>query len=220
MSSLQTSPRVALRAVVGELDRAVDTQRIRDAGLVDLEPSFWLDSSLAAPGLSRYSFLGDSQGPLAELLTYRIAEGAVTVQRGEQISKAEGDAFTVLEERLRGRTLVGRRPPFPLCGGYVGYFGYEMKRHCGAGGHRESDAPDAAWLFAERLVAVDHQASRTYALALYDERDATERDARRWVGKTMAALERLPSGPAESPEPVTEGIVPSLEPYLSRNAGQ
>jgi len=37
-------------------------------------PSFWLDSSLVADGLSRFSFMGDASGPHAEYVSYRLRE--------------------------------------------------------------------------------------------------------------------------------------------------
>ena len=47
--------------------------------------------------------------------------------------------------------------PFDFTGGYVGYFGYELKADCGSSNRHRADTPDASWLFADRLIAVDHQ---------------------------------------------------------------
>lgn len=58
--------------------------------------------------------------------------------------------------------------PFNFWGGPVGYLGYELKAECGgAAAHAASQAPDAALLLADRLVAVDHLHGDIYALAVY-----------------------------------------------------
>uniref|UniRef100_UPI002454E5CE hypothetical protein n=1 Tax=Nocardia cyriacigeorgica TaxID=135487 RepID=UPI002454E5CE len=45
-------------------------------------------------------------------------------------------------------------------GGYVGYLGYEVKAECGAAAAHRARTPDAQWIFADRLVVVDHVAGR------------------------------------------------------------
>src|SRR5690348_572297 len=65
--------------------------------------------------------------------------------------------FAVLEARLARRASQPLDLPFPFAGGYVGYFGYELKERCGAtpGPHR-ADTPDALWMFVDRFVVLDH----------------------------------------------------------------
>jgi para-aminobenzoate synthetase len=55
-----------------------------------------------------------------------------------------------------------------LMGGYVGYLGYELKADCGSPNVHSSDLPDAALMFANRVVAVDHARERTHVFALVD----------------------------------------------------
>jgi para-aminobenzoate synthetase len=46
--------------------------------------AFWLDSS-AAGERSRFSFMGDSQGPLAAVVAYDASAGEVTIRSGDQL---------------------------------------------------------------------------------------------------------------------------------------
>ena len=43
--------------------------------------SFWLDSSSVIDGFSRFSFMGDGSGPLAEYVTYSTTDGVVSITR-------------------------------------------------------------------------------------------------------------------------------------------
>lgn len=47
--------------------------------------------------------------------------------------------------------------PFNFWGGLVGYLGYELKAECGGRAAHASPTPDAAFLLADRLLALDHR---------------------------------------------------------------
>lgn len=178
---------------------------------------FWLDSSRVEEGLSRFSFLGDTSGPLSEVLTYRTGSGAVEVRDANGVHSVTGSVFDVLEERLRERRIPDSDLPFDLTGGYVGYFGYELKAECGATARHTAETPDATWMFADRVIAVDHQEGLTYLVAVHDEK--TRRDAQEWVERTSALLMGLT--PAD-PEPPREPAAPppNAEEYLDRGRSQ
>ena len=200
---------------LGIVSRAVRT--VADAEAVfltlfaDKPDCFWLDSSRVEEGLSRFSFLGDTSGPLSEVLTYRTGSGVVEVRDGAGIRPVIGSVFDVLEQRMRDRRIPGTDLPFDLTGGYVGYFGYELKAECGAAARHEAETPDAVWMFADRVVAVDHQEGLTYLVAVHDEE--TAQDAREWVDRTSTELTGL--HPAEG-EPAA-GPPPDAEEYLVRD---
>jgi para-aminobenzoate synthetase len=186
---------------------------------------FWLDSSLARPGLSRFSFLGDSSGPLSETLTYRVGDGKVTVTDAAGTRSEPGNPFNVLGRKLGERRLATRDDagaalplplPLPFTGGYVGYFGYEMKADCGADAAHAAPAPDAVWIFADRLVAVDHEAGRTYLLAIHDGTGGLRADASRWLDETSRRLADLV--PASEPAAAADrGTALDLAGYLVRD---
>jgi para-aminobenzoate synthetase len=179
----------AFRLETRVLPRAIETEAIFREIFGSAKTSFWLDSSRAEPGLSRFSFLGDAMGPYSEVLTYRVNSGVVTVTGPSQrCSKEVGDIFSVLDERLRARRVEAPDLPFEFTSGYVGYFGYEMKAECGGQVRHRSDAPDAAWIFADRFVAVDHLQQATYVVALHRGDPPSRRDAGRWVAETSRRI--------------------------------
>ena len=161
---------------------------------------FWLDSSLAQPGLSRFSFLGDGSGPLSETLTYRVGEPYVAITDSRGTRTEPGTMFGVLQRRLDERRLdpdaiegvgSGSGLPFAFTGGYVGYFGYEMKAECGASAGHRSPTPDSVWIFADRLLAVDHETGVTYLVAVHDGTGPGRAAAHEWVAGTARRLAGL-----------------------------
>jgi para-aminobenzoate synthetase len=160
-------------------------------------PGFWLDSSLVVDGLSRFSFLGDGRGPRSEYVTYRVADGAVTVSGPDGISTVRAPFFDWLDGQLRRRRI--EPPPglpfeFPL--GYVGYLGYELKAETGGAAAHRARTPDAALIFADRMLAIDHRDGVGWLLALADDDG--------WLDAAAARLRRLPpAGSTVDPRPLT-----------------
>jgi para-aminobenzoate synthetase len=193
-----------LRLRVAVLPLAVDAERAHRALYLHSPTAFWLDSSRVHTGLSRFSFLGDAAGPLAEVLVYRVGAGAVEVRDATGHRRHEpGTIFDVLADRLRALRI--RRPPepplpFDLVCGYVGYFGYELKADCGGARRHRAETPDAIWLLADRMVAIDHQQGRSYLLAL-DDSETDGSAAAAWIRDTGRRLRALPDGPLPPPAP-------------------
>jgi para-aminobenzoate synthetase len=163
-------------------------------------PSFWLDSSLVTKGLSRFSFMGDASGPLAEYLTYRVSDGAVTVSTRRGLERIEQRFFDYLEEQLSRRAVaVPEGLPFELNLGYVGYLGYELKAETGGEAVHHAATPDAALVFADRMLAIDHVERTSYLLALATPETADR--ARSWLAETAERLADVPSGePSRNPD--------------------
>ncbi|MBB6171731.1 para-aminobenzoate synthetase [Nocardiopsis mwathae] len=191
------------------LPEAVDTERAFAHLYAASRYAFWLDSSRVG-GTARFSFLGDT-GPDGEVLTYRVGDGAVTVTRGGVEHREPGTVFDALRRRAAARphhTAPGL--PFDFVGGYVGYFGYELKADCGARAAHRSAVPDAIWLRCTRFVAVDHAEGRTYAVAVGDDPAADEA----WLEAATRELTDLP--PLEEPAPVSAADAPDLQAALER----
>ena len=166
--------------------------------------SFWLDSSLVAEGISRFSFLGDGSGPLAEYLTYRVAEGTVTVHRRGGTERVEQHFFEYLDQQLRQRrTPVPADLPFDFNLGYVGYIGYELKAEAGGHATHVADTPDAALLFVDRMIAIDHQKGICYLLALSVDDGAAA--AVSWLDDVGDRLLCLPTDDREHGQPGPPG---------------
>jgi para-aminobenzoate synthetase len=154
--------------------------------------SFWLDSSSVIDGLSRFSFMGDGTGPLAEYVTYRVADRAVSVRRsGGDDERVDQPFFDYLDSQIRRRAMpTPDGLPFDFNLGYVGYLGYELKAESGGEAVHEADTPDAALLFADRMLAVDHVERTCYLLALTTGSDDAEAVA--WLDELSDRLRALP----------------------------
>jgi para-aminobenzoate synthetase len=177
-------------------------------------PSFWLDSSLVIEGLSRFSFMGDASGPLAEYVTYRVSDGAATVSTRSGLERIEQRFFDYLEEQLSRRAVaVPEGLPFEFNLGYVGYLGYELKAETGGEAAHHADTPDAALLFADRMLALDHVERTSYLLALGTPETSDE--ARSWLAETAERLADLSGG--EPPQTADGGrtLVGMTDPSVS-----
>lgn len=192
----------ALSLVVRRLDSMPDPERAF-AHVYGASPNaFWLDSS-AAGERGRFSFMGDSKGPLAALVTYDVELGEVRIERQGGVEVRAESIFEYLDLELARLRPAASGLPFDFDCGFAGYLGYELKAECdGAAAHRAS-TPDAAFVLSDRLIAFDHQERHTYLLAQAPARLAAE--AGRWIEETegrLAALPELeaPRAIASSPE--------------------
>jgi para-aminobenzoate synthetase len=166
----------------------------------DSPTSFWLDSASLDAADARWSFMGDASGPLAEQLSYRV--GQRRIRRGGEIIQMT--LFDALAEWLEERRVA--RPAgidAPFLPGWVGYLGYELKADAGGRDAHRSELPDAQLLFADRIVAFDHQERRMVLLAA-DYPDQRSR-AEAWFDAT---LDRIAAAPqlVEPPAPVTRPV--------------
>jgi len=145
--------------------------------------AFWLDSSRPGPR-ARFSFMGDANGPLAEVVTYDLG--------------TDESIFDHLDRRtaeLRPAELPDL--PFEFDCGFVGYLGYELKADCGYASPHDSEHPDAAFLLADRVIAFDHEENHTYLLCLHELGE--EEAAQQWLQATAAHLSSLQEVPAGEP---------------------
>jgi para-aminobenzoate synthetase len=189
------SPRYDLH--VQHLDIHPEALSAYSSLFADGEQGFWLDSSSVIDGLSRFSIMGNGDGPLAEHVTYSVGDGTVTVRRSDGTSKRIRQSFfDYLDDQLRARAVPSPDGlPFEFNLGYVGYLGYELKAETGGTAAHQSDAPDAALLFADRALVLDHETRTSYLLALSHSGAAAGAEA--WLATTAEALHALPAAPTE-----------------------
>lgn len=170
---------------------------------------FWLDSSRAEAGLSRFSYMGAMNGPLSETLRYELRSKTVTIATAEREVNQRlhdgQDFFSFVRDYLHqkgsyhdgkccslGASLSNfptESLPFDLQCGLVGYFGYEMKHEALAAPdtpQQISSLPDAYLLFADRLVVIDHQLNDIYVVALIS--GASNED---WMHSTLIQIQQL-----------------------------
>ncbi|WP_406219260.1 aminodeoxychorismate synthase component I [Streptomyces canus] len=197
---------------------AVDTEAAFTRMYAASRRAFWLDSALVEDGRSRFSFFGDDSGPLAEFVRYDVESGKCEIERaGRPTRKVAASVFDYLGRQLTSRRVDGAGLPFDFTGGYVGYFGYEMKADCGSPNRHTSDVPDACWLFADRLIAVDHLKRFTYAVCLAEDTPQATREAEDWLESTLAQLTFVATEPDPTaiPLPTPTGPTdPGLDPDL------
>jgi para-aminobenzoate synthetase len=181
-------PRFQLRS--RRLDICPDAQAVFAATYRRSPSAFWLDSSLVVPGLSRFSFMGDSSGPNSFRVLYDTQSRRVTVADSSTSRRIEQSVFDYLREFIEDVRVAPADLPFDFTCGFVGYFGYELKRECGAGFAYKSDTPDAYFLFADRLIAIDHLAAVTYLVCLAPVGDSADQ-SECWFDSIEAHLRRI-----------------------------
>ncbi|WP_417287062.1 aminodeoxychorismate synthase component I [Corynebacterium variabile] len=166
---------------------------------------------------------GNHAGPSARTVVADVDAGTVTVTRGGGGEDADAvrTARTDLTERadildwlqsdlerwnIRGGGLdddLAGEPPFAFRLGWVGYLGYGVKAQCcpGEGGPNrhpatEAHQPDAAFVFLDRAVVIDHEQAEAHLLTLdrplaKDAGPWATADETAWVEQTAAVVRKL-----------------------------
>jgi para-aminobenzoate synthetase len=187
--------RTRLTLSVKRLDTLVDPERAFVHLYGDTDNAFWLDSS-KIDTRARFSFMGAPGGPLSAVITYDVTEGVVRVDRNGVVETSEESIFDYLSREGRRLRYVSDDLPFDFNCGFVGYLGYELKADCEGSAAHTSSMPDAAFVFADRLIAFDHVERTTYVLCV-SEPDGAE-EAERWIRDTSLRLVSLP--PIDAPD--------------------
>ncbi len=130
-------------------------------------PIIWLDSSKILPGISRFSFIGCVDGPLSYAVNYDLQMKEVTIDRQQTRLKKKISIFDFLKQELSKIVVNKMDLPFNFIGGFVGYFGYELKSETlNVQNKHISDLPDAQFLFLDRIIVFDHKENEMYLVAL------------------------------------------------------
>jgi para-aminobenzoate synthetase len=220
-SAVQKEPRDgtggALRLLTRRLEGTHDPERAFASFYGDSADAFWLDSSRVGNG-ARFSFMGDASGPLGATISHDVETGTVTVRRGGDAELHREPILSYLDRelaRLRAVTDgLGTGLPFEFECGFAGYLGYEVKAECGAVAPHRSSHPDAAFVFADRLIAFDHGLGDAYLLCLVEA--GGEGDAEAWLAATARQLGELPppAAPDEPRQPPVADPLPGDGPGL------
>ena len=189
-------PATGVRVHHRTLERWCDPESAFVALYGEREHAVWLDSSLAEPGLARFSFMGAPEGPLGQVVRYDAATGALTVERAGRREQSREHVLDYCERELSRLRAAAPDLPLDFIAGFAGYLGYEL--NTGEGVHR-SPLPDAALVFCDRLVAFDHELRRVHLLAL--AAGDGEPAARAWLAATESELLEAPGPPPLTPPP-------------------
>ena len=129
----------------------------------------------------------------------------------------EESIFDYLSREMKRLRFLSDDLPFDFNCGFVGYFGYELKADCEGDAPHHSSMPDAAFIFADRLIAFDHYEKCTYLLCVTEP--TSEDEGERWIRETSDRLESLPPLEPVDLAAITAGGSPA-EFHLSRSHQQ
>jgi para-aminobenzoate synthetase len=177
------------KLLIKRVDTPVDPERAFVSLHGESENAFWLDGSRTDDG-ARFSFIGDDSGPLGATISYDVAAGEVRVERGGEVELRGESIFEYLAAEMERLRLPEAELPFEFECGFAGWLGYELKAECGGEATHESPLPDAAFVFAGRMIAFDHVERRTYLLCLAER--GGEPEAEEWLAATALKLTSLP----------------------------
>ena len=179
-----------IRTVEGEPSTELLFERL----FGEAEYAFWLDSADAPTALAQRSFLGTSAGAERCVLEYDVQEKTVRCQRARDSSVESGSIFEILDRELAtNKAELPASVPRGLIGGFVGLLGYECKADCGSPNVHRAETPDAVFMLANRVIAVDHATHRTHLLALA----ADELEAQGWLCDAEEVVRRTLAEPAQ-----------------------
>ncbi|MFB2836042.1 aminodeoxychorismate synthase component I, partial [Floridanema evergladense] len=190
-TSSSQSPKFKLE--IRKLNIYPDSERIFVQLFRDKTNAFWLDSSLVETNQSRFSFMGDGDGINSLLIRYYSEKQELIITQSETVTHRQESIFDYLKREINLRKCQNDELPFDFNCGFVGYFGYELKGECGSKIVHSSLLPDAMFLLADRLIAIDHQKQTIYLLQLIEtgKSEVTEN----WFNQIQHQLENLPPLP-------------------------
>ncbi|MBI0325689.1 aminodeoxychorismate synthase component I [Burkholderia plantarii] len=210
------------------LDNCPDAVSVFSRVFLPSKSRFLLESSVVVPGFSRFTFMGDAHGPLGETITYEVATREATIERdGTRRTQSVTGLFDLLAANLAARRVEAPAAlPFGFDLGYAGVFGYELKGETGGSAAWRSDAPDAAFVFATRLIVIDHLERKTWLLHLGEADDARRHaEAEAWFDTVEADLRSLAEAGIEAAGTAQAGAKPrarlslaEVEAWIARHA--
>ncbi|CAM3011042.1 aminodeoxychorismate synthase component I [Actinomyces slackii] len=134
----------------------------------------WLDCARVSNANAKYSYFVPAGVLRNDLVRYDSAEADVlTIERDGLVrERLHTDVFGYLKSKLRQPKISNMSAiPGTFKGGYVGYFGYEMKAKCGLNAFHSASTPDSIWVKSLNYVVLDHVEDRAYAVEIGDSAD-------------------------------------------------
>ncbi len=182
------------------IDTGIDPQSIFLAQFAHSDAAFWLDSSAVRPGYSRFSYMGDGNDPTARVFSHRVGEGDI---------EERSAVFDALREGLAIAVTGGGNLPFDFVGGWLGYFGYELKALTEIGGPHRARQPDMFLHYITRFLAYDHLEQCWYAVAVGPAERERADDA--WFEEIELVLHGTQTAAAQESHPKDDVVSFELE---------
>ncbi len=171
---LPTGPRV-INTYIKELSKWTEPEEIFLKLFSNASSSFWLDSSLTNE-TSRFSYMGIPE----KIITYSLPQNTITIKTKNKTEKIKQNIFDFLEYQLAKQNIKQTKLPFDFIGGYVGYFGYELKKLTGSKTAFKSPYPDSLWFYTNKTIVFDHKEKKVYLVCLTENK----KNADDWFKKT------------------------------------
>ena len=203
-----------LQMFVRQMPAEHSAEQIFERAFLKERYAFWLDSSLTREPDARFSFLGGDSDERAECIRYYVHNGRLTIERDGIQELTSEELFPYIKERLAGRRITGPELPFDFDGGFVGYFGYELKAICGARSARKTSHPDCYAMLTTRFVALDHLSGEMYLVFIGEP--GAECEASAWFDRIEGDIANSPA--PRGPENNDDGDLIRFEPVHSEGA--
>jgi para-aminobenzoate synthetase len=179
------------------LDAWCEPEAVFAAAYAGHDHAAWLDSSRTGAGVARFSFIAAPDGPLGHVVRYDAGARTVVVEGAAGTAVRAESVFDHCRRELERLHVDAPELPFDFVGGFVGYFGFELKAECGDRLRHPSPLPDAALALCDRVIAFDHRERRIHLLALADADGLEAADG--WLAATEQRLRALAREPPPLP---------------------
>lgn len=135
------------------------------------DKTLWLDSSKVEEGLSRFSIFGLQSEKRGHILKYNVDDKIVEkiYLSSNKIETYNEDIFNYLKNN-RIKWTYNEELPFDFQLGYIGYFGYELKKDTEKVNNNHSyPYPDSYLKYCDRGIVYDHKEKKAYILSYNDD---------------------------------------------------
>lgn len=156
-------------------DTDLDSKEVFEKLYAKYPNLLWLDSSKTSDE-DRFSIFGISSDKRGYTLKYDVNKNITTkiLKRGCVSEDYEMDIFTYLKEN-KTQFEDEKDLPFNFQLGYIGYFGYELKKITENVENKNNyKYADAELVYCDRALVYDHLDKKIYVLSYYDDRNFYE----------------------------------------------
>ena len=158
------------------IEKDFDTGELYEKLYTYDDKTIWLDSSKVEEGLSRFSIFGLQGKKRGHTIKYDVDKKLVekTFLASQEKEIFEGSIFDFLKAN-RPKWYYDETLPFDFQLGYIGYFGYELKKDTENVSNKYSYSyPDAYLKYCDRALVYDHLEKKLYLLSYGDDLDWKE----------------------------------------------
>ena len=158
------------------IEKDFDTSELYEKLYAYDDRTLWLDSSKVEEGLSRFSIFGLQGKKRGHTIKYDVDKKLVekTFLASQEKEIFEESIFDFLKAN-RPRWDYDETLPFDFQLGYIGYFGYELKKDTENVSNKHFYSyPDAYFKYCDRALVYDHLEKKLYLLSYGDDLDWKE----------------------------------------------